>query len=149
MSDLKASQVFAAYRQAVIERLQQSIAEFVPEYNAECNDIRVKYEQAESFAVDCPTDAAKAAITRLADAERKSRTMQLAWKKKQFLDSLKMDLHAEIKVMLDDLRADQHEETELNSVGKERKVIKAKFPDGSMAKVPQGLVIDFSQFQRV
>lgn len=145
---IRSSKAFAAYRQAVIAELTQTLVEqFVPAHNAEIEDIRIEHKKTFDFALTQP-DSARNKLIELADKKRKARILDLAKRKQDFLGSLKVHLNIEMKERLTEYNAEQVEEMEERN-GKEVKVVKAVFPDGSKAKIPQGLFIDFSLFQRI
>ena len=145
---IRQSQAFAAFRKSIINELNNDITtSLVPDFNSECEDIRRQYTDTETFASDQP-DVAKVKLIELAESRKRARILDLVVRKNKFLESLKVRLVLEMKQRLDEYHAEVMEEDEERD-GKTRKVLKAKFPDGSQAKVPQNIHIDFSVFDRV
>lgn len=152
MSGLKASQAFAAFRQSVTTELTNQVFDkLVPNFNAEAADIRKGYDDAIEVANEAPTDAAKNRLIELAANTKKARIFDLVRRKNAFIDGLNVRMKLEIKERLDEYKGETYEEEEEDprNKGKKRKVTKVKFPDGSIAKVPQGLFVDSKLFQRI
>lgn len=147
---VKASQSFAARRQAIILTLRNEIfSDLLPKFNAEAEDIRRKYEEAIAVASDAPTDNAKNSLTELAEATKKARILDLNKRKNEFIESMRLTLRMEQKSTIDDYKGELFEEKEETKEGKERTVEKVKFPDGSIAKVAKNIFIDYSAFVRI
>ena len=148
---IRASQAFAAFRQSVISELQEDLmVNFVPNFNAEVFDIQKEFEDIHEYTTENISDAAKAKMLELAEKKRHARTMDLMFRKNKFLESMTLTMKVQMLDRVKEYGGEQFEETETreNST-RTRKVLKAKFPDGSVAKIPQQLHIDWSLFQRV
>lgn len=156
MSGIKASQAFAARREFIIRDLVRNLhEELVPAFNAECVDIKKVYDETVSYAQDCPTDVAKKKLIELAESNRKARIFDLNFRKRQFIDGLNLDLKMQSNKWVEEYKGETFEEQEedrkrvdRDGKPKMRTVVKAKFPDGSSAKIPQQLYIDTTLFDR-
>lgn len=147
---VKASQAFAALRQAVILELTNAVYDgLLPNFNAEIEDIRRKYEEAVAVAAEAPTDAARNKLIELADAQKKSRILDLSKRKNEFVMSLRTRLGVEQAKVIEEYKGERFSEEEKRDGKKPRTVEKVKFPDGSVAKIAGNLFIDYSGFQRV
>lgn len=151
---VKASQAFAALRQAVILELQNQVHDnLLPSFNAEVEDIRRTYAKAMETAEEAPTDVAREKLKTLAEANKKARVLDLVKRKNDFIQSLQMQLRAEQMKVIEEYKGEPFVESEKrkekNGEEKERTVEKVKFLDGSVAKVAQNLFIDYTGFQRV
>ena len=145
---IKISQVFAAKRAEVVTELQNLISEtLVPEFNAELEDIRRGYAESYDFAVTQP-DIARNKLLVLADNRRKARKFDLQLRRQQFIDSLHTRLVGESLAVAEEHNGVISEEVEERN-GKMRAVKKVAFPDGSRAKIPSGIFVDYSLFQRL
>lgn len=137
---MKMSQAFAAFRTSLITNEQFAIAnELVPVFNARCEDIRRKHEE----------DFQKYKNQAKADNLKKSLTYDLVLHRKQVLDVVQQRMEDQINERLAADKAELIEEEIPQERGRPKKVLTAKFPDGSMARVPQALWIDYNQFDRV
>lgn len=136
---MKASQVFAAHRQAVIAELHAIVGtDLLPQFTAEVEDINLEYER------NAPAGDALARHTRHA------RTMDLVYRRQQFIDKLNKAMQEQLAEMAGKLGGKIETVKEApRSGGAVRDVVKALFSDGSKASVPQTLWIDFKQFPRV
>ena len=155
---IRTSQAFAARREVIILGLQQALSEdLVPHFNAECFDIRKKYDETIEFTKDMEDGPAKTKLIELAESNRKARIFDLNLRKRQFIDGLNVDMKMQCKSWLNDYKGEEFEEREPLKSGathrdgnpRMRTVLKAKFPDGSQAKIPQQLYIDPRLFDRV
>jgi len=147
---VRASQAFAAFRQSLVSELSNKVyEELQPHFNAEAEDIRRRYSDSVKDAADANTENSKKKLLELAESNKKARILDLAKRKNDFIASLKVRLNLEITERLTEYKAEVFEEKEPREGKPDRIVKKAKFPDGSMAKVPQNLYIDYSGFQRV
>jgi len=145
---IKISQVFTAKRTEVVTELQNLISEtLVPEFNAELEDIRRGYAESYDFAVTQP-DVARNKVLELSDCRRKARKLDLDLRRQQFIDSLHTRLVGESLAEAETYGGVISEEMEERN-GKQRKVKKVAFPDGSRAKIPSGIYVDYSLFQRL
>jgi hypothetical protein len=149
---IRASQAFAAYRQAVISELNEElVTSFLPQFNAEVFDIQKQFTDTENYITENhASDDANNKIKELAEKKKHARTMDLMFRKNKFLESLTLKMKMEMLNRVNEYGGEQFEEMEEHAGRtKPRKVLKAKFPDGSVAKIPQQLHIDWSLFQRV
>ena len=145
---IKISQVFAAKRTEVVTELQNLISEtLVPEFNAELEDIRRQYSETYNYALEQP-DSARNKLLALADNKRKARKLDLDLRRQQFIDSLHTRLVGESLADAEAYGGVISEEMEERN-GKKRTVKKVAFPDGSRAKMPSGIFVDYSLFQRL
>lgn len=146
---IRTSQAFAAFRQAVIQELHNELHnELIPQFNAECADIRKAFEETIEFAKTQP-DTPRNKLIDLADRRKRARILDLVHRRKKFLESLDLRMKLEINKRLTEYEAEQFEEVEKHDNGTERPVTKARFPDGSVAKIPNRLHVDFRVFDRV
>lgn len=147
---VRSSQAFAAFRQSLVSELSAKVYdELMPQFNAAVEDIRREYESSVQAANEAPTEVAKNKLIELAESHKKARILDLAKRKNDFIGSLRIRLKLEIDGRLTEYKAEVVEEEEKREGSeKTRMVKKAKFPDGSMAKIPQNLYIDYSGFQR-
>lgn len=157
---IKKSQAFAAFRTSLLAGLQNEIAsDLAHQFNAELEDIRIKDGAHRvyigSLRVEGKEQAA-VALENLADKEMKARVLDLKLRRQAFLDQLTAKMHASIDQRVADYGGTVATITE-PVVGKEgqikegqtRNVKKAQFDDGSMAKIPSALWVDYSLFQRL
>ena len=143
---MKTSKVFAAFRQSISMEITQAIADgIVPEFNAECADIRRKFDDTITFATtEAASDNARNKLIDLAHATRKARILDLAKRRNEAIDKHRIHFLGDVRERLTDYNAEMVEDIEGG-----KKVLRAKFPDGSMAKVPQNLFVNYDQFDRV
>ena len=148
---VRASQAFAANRKAVISELLNKLnLEFVPSYNAEIEDIRRQFEKMVTFADEQPISAQ--ALKEAAESRRKARILDINKRKNEFIQSLQVHMKMELAEKIKEYGGTEFEDEESiegAEEGKTRKVNKVKFPDGSMAKVPRNLFIDYQAFAKV
>lgn len=136
---MKASQAFAAFRTSLITDKNHAILnELVPMFNSCCEDIRRKVE----------TDFNTYHNQAKADNLKKSLTYDLVFHRKGVLETVQQSMQRAID---ERLAADGAElvEEKIENDGRVKHVLTAKFPDGSMARVPQALWVDYSLFDRV
>ncbi len=147
---VRTSQVFAAQRTAIIKELQMEVSDkFLPNFNAEVFDIRKSFKDNSTYAIEQP-DTARNKLLDLGEARKKARILDLVKRKNDFLSSLKIRLGMEIKEKIEEFNGEVFEEEErIGDTDRMRRVTKVKFPDKSVAKVPTGLYIDYSAFDRV
>lgn|SRR3990167_6418795 len=143
---VKKSRAFAAFRAEVIENLMSEIREeLIPNFNAEILQISAEHEELKATKGEA-----------WADHRKHSRIMDLKVRQKEFIDGQ----NAELKALLSKRVADyggeivevtREAEDEMNGekVLVEKRFLEARFPsDGSTAKFPKSLYIDYSAFQR-
>ena len=136
---LKQSKAFAAFRASLITDKNHAILnELVPVFNSQCEDIRRRCE--EDFQMY--HNQAKT------DNFRKSLVYDLVLGRQQTLDEVQNTMQQEIAERLAKDRADVKKE-EVEKDGRIKTVLTAFFPDGSKARVPQSLWIDYTVFDRV
>ena len=132
---MKQSQAFAVFRTSLItDKNHAIINELVPVFNSACEDIRRRVE----------TDFSTYHNQAKADNLRKTLIYDLILYRKQVLDGVQKDLHTKVDERLDKDQASLKQETVEN-----KHIVTACFPDGSFARVPSSLWIDFSLFDRV
>ena len=137
--EMKQSQAFAAFRTSLITDKNHAILnELVPVFNSQCEDIRRKAEK------DFETYKNQA----LVDNRKKSAIYDLIMYRKQIIDGVQHDLRDKINERLAKDEATLREE-EIDDNGKIKHITTAIFPDGSFARVPASLWIDYSVFDRV
>lgn len=139
---LKQSKAFAAFRSSLITDKNHAIlTELVPAFNAQCEDIRRKLEaDFETYHNQAKTDNF-----------RKSLVYDLILGRQKVLDQVQQSLQEEIAHRLNKDGAQLVTESipDPKKEGREKKVLTALFPDGSKARVPQALWIDYNLFDRV
>ena len=150
---VKMSQAFAAYRAVVISEVQQKIAlDLSYKFNAEIEDIRKGTEEQLSYVASLRAEgkeAAAASIENLAEKSQRARLLDLQMRRSQVLDELNKDMLHKLDQRLSEYGAEVGLVNEPVSPNSEKthSVKKAQFPDGSQAKVPMQLWVDYSQFQ--
>lgn len=143
---IRTSQAFAAFRQAVIEELQSEIQnQLVPTFNASVADIEAQYKETTESAATAPTPNASESLLRVAMRNKDARLLDLKLRRQQFLNEIQTRLRMEIRSKLEEYQAETFEESETRN-DKVRVVSKARFPDGSIAKIPGHVFVDWKQF---
>lgn len=141
---VKSSQAFAAHRADVIAGLQAELVDtFAPAYNSELEDIRRQFTESYEYAVS-QADTARNKLLDLADKTRQARVLDLNLRRQKFLDSLQCTMRA---VLLD--RVEQYGGTIAKEHENGRVVEKVSFLDGSRAKMPIKIHVDWKLFQRL
>ena len=144
---IRVSQAFAAFRQAVIEELKSEIQnQLIPTFNAEIADIEAKYKETTEAAANAHTPNASEALLRVAMRNKEARLLGLQLRRQQFLNEIQTRLRMEVGAKLSEYGGETFEEEETNSNNKTRVVSKARFPDGSIAKIPGHVFVDWNQF---
>lgn len=136
---MKANQAFAAFRASLItDKNHAIINELVPAFNSCCEDIRRRVE----------TDFNTYHNQAKADNLKKSLIYDLILGRKKTLEIVQQSMQ---KTIDNRLAADEAklEEKIIVKDGKTKRVLFATFPDGSIARVPYNLYIDYSLFERV
>lgn len=136
---IKRSQAFAAMRQSLLSELSGIVQdELVPQFNSEAEDIRREHE-----AMRLNPKKGEA----LADHRKRARIADMVVRRKVFIDDLQSRLQITLGGTVMDYKGEIVEEIEEGT----GKVLsrKAVFPDGTTAKMPKSLWIDYRQFQRV
>lgn len=147
---LKLSHAFSSYRQLVIAELSDSInMELVPKFNAECEDIRREFEIKMLEAQEIKEGAPRDKIIELAQKNKQARILDLNVRKNEFLKSITEQLHSRLQQRIAEYKGETFEEKEQLEGKPLRTVMKAKFPDSSIAKIPKNIHIDYSVFERV
>lgn len=139
---LKQSKAFAAFRASLITDKNHAILnELVPTFNAQCEDIRRRCEE------DFNTYHNQAKT----DNFRKSLVYDLVLGRQQVLDSVQEDMQREIteRLVKDGASVKEEEIPDPKREDRTKTVLTAFFPDGSKARVPQALWIDYTAFDRV
>ena len=133
---MRKSQAFASHRHAVILELNKELQEHgIPEFNAEAADIRKIHEEDSKT-----TDVGEA----LADHQKRARTNDMLIRRKEYIDGLQTRLKMEMHT-----RVEEYKGTLIEEEKDGKKIYVAKFPDGSQARVPRGLWVDYKAFQAV
>ena len=146
---IRTSQAFAAFRQSIIEQLHAEIENsLVPQFNSEVVDIEKDYTSTVAASEETPTPNAKLALVRVAERNREARVLDLKLRRQHFLNEVQSKLRLEMHQRIDEYKGVVSEETEERD-GRKRLVEKVKFPDGSIAKVPAHVYVDFKQFESV
>ena len=135
---MKQSQAFAAFRTSLITDKNHAIlTELAPMFNSECEDIRRRVEKDfETYHNQAKSDNLK-----------KSLVYDLVLGRKQTLAEVQNSMAKSITERLERDGATIRKDVEDGDYVKN--VQTAIFPDGSMARVPQSLWIDYSVFDRV
>ena len=128
------SQAFAAFRTELVADLQNDIeTSLLPTFNSEIEDIRRSTQE-----------VAETKGQALADHHRRARIMDLKIRQQQFIDELNQEMHEALTKRVKDYGGT----IEAVNDG-EKEVLEAKFPDGSNARVPKSLWINYEKFDRV
>ena len=137
---MKQSQAFAAFRLSLITDKNHAILnELVPEFNTQCMAIRERVEK------DFNTYHNQAK----ADNFKKSLTYDLIMARDKQIEEVQIELQKSIDERLAWDGASLREDTIPTSNNRVKTILTAVFPDGSTARVPQKLWIDYSLFERV
>ena len=151
---VKMSQAFAAFRSSLLAELQNQISnDLAHQFNAELEDIRKKDGEHQVYIALLRSEGKETAAVKmeeLANKEQKARLLDLQLRRQQFILELNTKMHDAIDQRVADYGGKVAEIHEPIIGGKEvapRKIKKAQFSDGSMAKVPGQLWIDYSLFQ--
>ena len=137
---MKQSQAFAAFRLSLItDKNHAIINELVPEFNIQCKSICERVEK------DFNTYHNQAK----ADNFRRFLTYDLIMARDKQIEEVQTSMQKSIDERLawDGASLRKDEITRAN--GKMKEVLTAVFPDGSTARVPQKLWIDYSLFERI
>jgi hypothetical protein len=136
---IRLSQAFAAHRTSVIALLQDNLVkELVPNFNSEVEDIRREHDTMKGESGEA-----------LADHRKRSRIMDLKVRQQEFISGLDKELEETLTKRVVDYGGKVISKTIASDKGKEKLVLEAEFPDGSTARVPKHLWVDYDQFQRV
>lgn len=137
-SYIRASQVFAATRQAALEASLHAIrSSLIPEFNAEVEDITREHAQI--------AKGNKA----LADNKKKARILALNHAKQQILNAEATKFNAEMEAAITKLEGAKFQCTEIPR-GKDKEVTrtKVKFSDGSIAQWPK-IFVPYREFAQI
>lgn len=136
MSQIRASQVFAAQRQVILEDiLSRMRGELIPEFNAEIEDIQRQH-----------AEIAKSNVAR-ADNMKKARILKLVHTKQQILAELSAEFIKRVESEAAVLNGVVFQCTEVpRGKTKEETYPKVKFDDGSVAKWPTKLHVPNREF---
>ena len=147
---IRTSDAFVAFRQAVIEELNAEISNnLVPVFNSTVIDIEKDYDLGITGSKDANTERAALALVRSAERNRDARILDLKLKRQDFLNTIQMRLKMEMDELVKGYNGEVFTEVEKRFNGKMGPVIRAKFPDGSSAKIPQHVHIHWDQFEQV
>jgi hypothetical protein len=136
---IRLASAFATHRGDVIAELQLDVTEkLVPEFNAEINDIGVEYDKLKETKGET-----------FANNRKHARVMDLKVRQQQFINSLDKELSERMETRIKSYGGTVTPVKAINPKGEEKEVMEVKFPDGSVARVPQRLWINYQQFQRV
>jgi hypothetical protein len=135
---VKKSQAFAALRAAVVAELQEEINDvLIPRFNAEIEQIRREFEEKK------PESEA------LAMHRRRARISDLVIRRDEFISKSNTEMRAQLEKRISEYGG-SISEIEIRSEDDEpRKVLEAKFDDGSVARMPKSLWINYGAFNRV
>lgn len=136
---MKYSQAFAAFRASLITDKNYAIQnELVPVFNSRCEDIRrITDNDFEKYHNQAKSDNLKRTLT-----------YDLIMHRKQVIEKVQEDVAAAIDARLINDKAEIKTE-EVEKDGKVKTITTALFPDGSSARVPQNLWVDYGMFDRV
>lgn len=130
---MRKSQAIAAFRNAKILELNNQLDnEIVPAFNAEVADIKHEWEEG------CKNLSIGEA---LADHKKRARVSDMLVRRKEFIDSLQTCLKMEMNERIKEYGG-EIQESEKDG----KKVLLAQFPDGSIARVPKSLWINYDLF---
>jgi len=127
---------FATLREAVIVDLQQQlVTQSVPQFNAEIEDVRRVYDD----------ERANPKIGEsLAFHNRRARYEDMRVKREMFIKTLHTSLHSRLLQRVEEYGGDIED-----SIDRDNKPVKVvKFPDGSSARLPRGLWVQYDQYHR-
>jgi hypothetical protein len=134
---IRKSQAFAALRTQIITELQHQVEkELIPHFNAEVEDIRKEHQRLTSEGNPA-----------LADHTKRARIQDLKVRQQDFLGSLNEDLRDRLGKRVTEYGG-KVVEKEVGEGKESRKVLEAVFDDGSTARMPKALWIDYNVFQR-
>ena len=140
---MRKSQAFAAFRQSLCTELTAAyLNNLVPQFNAECEDIRREHASTVEEANEAKSENAKNKLIELAEANKRARIMDLNVRKNEFVQSLRTRLKLE-----QDQRIEEYGGIVGTKEGEKGKFV--AFSDGSEAKVARDLWIDYKLLQRV
>ena len=130
------SVAFAAQREAItVELLQLVDQQELPRFNAAVENIRRLHEEESHNVKVGPA---------LADHRKRARYEDERVKREMFLSTLQSRLRLELEA-----KVTEYQGTLETSEDKEHKpLIIAKFPDGSTARMPRGLWVNYKMFDR-
>lgn len=136
---MRLSQAFATLRVAVIAGLTSQINEtLVPNFNSEVEDIRKEWEEK------------RATSEALADHHKRARIADLVVRRDAFIaslnDELRLQLNARAKLPE---YGGEVAEVPVEKEGKSKTVLEVKFKDGSTARMPKSLWVDYKIFARI
>lgn len=136
---MKKSQAFAALRASVVAELQHQIStELLPQFNEEITGIRANWEKAR------PESEA------LADHKKRAAIADLVIRRDDFLTNLNKDMRTTLEKRVSDYGGVIGEVTiEDKETQKPKIVLEAKFDDGSTARFPRSLWVNYRAFERV
>lgn len=128
------SQAFAAFRTSLVADLQNDLTtELLPKFNSEVEDIRRMVQE----TLENKGQA-------LADHYKRARITDLKVRQQDFIDGLNVEMREALVTRVTEYGGS----IETKKEG-EKEVLEAKFPDGSSARVPKSLWIDYNQFDRI
>jgi hypothetical protein len=139
---IRLSQAFAAFRTAKIAELMENLnQELIPNFNAEVVHIEKKYEEDKMAHGET-----------LAMHFKRAAVLDLKVKQQTFIRELDQELQDSLKarIALPEYKGELKVVMLESDKGKKAKEVwEALFCDGSSARVPKGLWIDYSAFQRI
>lgn len=145
---MKDSQVFASIRQAVIHQLMLEIEmEVLPAFQYELSEIQREYDETITRAQQAEASKENWAkpLAQQAVRQRQARVMDLQRKTRMLLRDYDTSMKDTIARKLNEMQGEVFESEEKSTSGV-RKVLRAKFKDGSVSKVPKTLHINYSEF---
>ena len=137
---MKQSQAFATLRAAVVEELNHDInITLLPSFNAEVAQIRDVWEK------ERPESEA------LADKRKRASMADLVIRRDAFIASLNADMKTKLEKRVSEYGGTITEVTipDPKDTSRTKSVLEAKFGDGSKARFPKSLWINFKAFDRV
>lgn len=135
---MKKSQAFAALRNQIVAELTENInSELIPQFNAEVIQIREVFEKSK------PESEA------LAMHRRRAHIADLVVRRDEFIKGLNKDLHEQLTKRVKDYNGEIVEVEIKDENDKPIKKLEAKFDDGSIARFPKSLWVNFKAFDRV
>lgn len=140
---MKLSQAFATLRAEVVAGLQHRIAtELLPQFNSEVENIRRNFE------------AKKPESEALAMHYRRAAIADLVVRRDAFISDLntemRLALNARVKLPEYDGKIEEVDDKPKDGTkGTPRKVLEVTFKDGTKARMPKSLWVDYKAFARV
>lgn len=142
---IKQSQVFGAFRSGIVAFAQAQIMDYVPKWNGAIYDIEKQLKESLEYASHQPP-VAKASLEKVSKLHADSRLLELRFKRQSIITDITNEMKSTVHKRIEEMGGVISEVKEPNNNGKMVKVSRVQFPDGSTAKVPRNLHIDYTPF---